>query len=424
MKDEKSELTASIPVDTGPYLTVKKRYMTGAEVRIFDSHTGVTSEEAVAWIEADIGPYDAKRAIDAGKSVSDVLVDRAQQKELERSLWSSTDISNAGIREWEAIGFDEDEALLARSLSLTPDDLQMWVVAEFEDVREMKNWIDISFRPAQAIEWMHQGFGSRDAQEWARGFISGEIRGTVDTELFDDDEDDEEARRVAVAVSFAAEEASGWKSKGFSADEAREWFSLACHPTKAKENVTVGLSVARYHESLCEMQPESVLIWGTRHGRVSMALRSAISSFLSRLRFNDVIHSCDTWELLIERVGADTVTWEFVSYVNQAWEELSVSLADKPDGWLPSGRLPNLSEYFSDQQVLESFGYIDDIDGYDQNIPVDIVEIATAESAGFRGELIYWEYSSMDEVARLANQNGLALVRDDALVAACWDRRG
>jgi hypothetical protein len=91
---------------------------------------------------------------------------------------------------------------------------------------------------------------------------------------------------------------------------------------------------------------------------------------------------------------------------------------------LPSGRLPNRSEYFSDQQVLESFGYIDDIDGYDQNIPVDIVVIATAESAGFRGELIYWEYSSMDEVARLANQNGLALVRDDALVAACWDRRG
>jgi hypothetical protein len=424
MQDETSEASAVTPVDVGPYLEVKKRYMTGAEVRIFSSHTGISPEAAVSWIEADVGPYDAKRAIDAGQSVSDVLADRARQKELDRARWSSSEISDAATKEWEAIGFDEDEALLARTLSLTPDDLQMWVVAEFGDVREMKNWIDISFRPARAIEWMHQGFGSRDAQEWARGFISGEIRGIVDTELFDDDEDDEEARRVAVAVSFAAEEASEWKSKGFSADEAREWFSLACDPTKAKEKVTAGLSVVTYRESLCDNQPDSVLIWGNRYGRVSMALRSAISSFLSRLRFNDVIHSCDTWELLIERVGADTVTWEFESYVNQAWEELSVSLADKPDGWLPSGRLPNLSEYFSDQQVLESFGYIDDIDGYDQNIPVDIVVIATAESAGFRGELIYWEYSSMDEVARLANQNGLALVRDDALVAACWDRRG
>jgi hypothetical protein len=242
--------------------------------------------------------------------------------------------------------------------------------------------------------------------------------------LFDDDEDDEEARRLAVSVSFAGKEAYEWKSKGFSADEAREWFSLACDPSKAKDNVTAGVSAPSYQESLCEKQPESVLIWGTRYGRVSMALRSAISSFLSRLRFNDVIHSCDTWELLIERIGAETVKWEFESYVNRAWEELGVSLTEKPDDWLPLGRLPNLSEYFSDQQVLESFGYIDDIDGYDQNIPSGILEIATAESAGFRGELIYWEYSSMDEVTRLANQNGLALVRDDALVATCWDRRG
>jgi hypothetical protein len=187
MQDETSEASAVTPVDVGPYLEVKKRYMAGAEVRIFSSHTGISPEAAVSWIEADVGPYDAKRAIDAGQSVSDVLADRARQKELDRARWSSSEISDAATKEWEAIGFDEDEALLARTLSLTPDDLQMWVVAEFGDVREMKNWIDISFRPARAIEWMHQGFGSRDAQEWARGFISGEIRGIVDTELFDDD---------------------------------------------------------------------------------------------------------------------------------------------------------------------------------------------------------------------------------------------
>ena len=424
MKDEKSELTAPIPVDTGPYLTVKKRYMTGAEVRIFGSHTGITSEEAVAWIEADIGPYDAKRAIDAGKSVSNVLVDRARQKELERSLWSSTDISNAGVREWEEIGLNEDQALLARSLALTPDDLRPWVMADFDNIGEVEKWIGISFRPARAFEWMIQKFGSEDAQEWAKGFVLGEFRGTVDTELFDDDEDDDEIRRVAISVSFSAEEAFEWRSKGFSADEAREWFSLACYPTKAKENVSAGVSVAIYRASLCENQPDSVLIWGNRYGRVSMALRSGISSFLSRLRFNDVIHSCDTWELLIERLGAETVKWKFESYVNRAWEESGVSLTDKADDWLPSGQLPNLTEYFGDQQIIESFGYNDDIDGYDQQIPFAITEIATSESAGFQGELIYWEFSSMDEVARLANQHGLALVRDDALVDACWDRRG
>ena len=420
MQDETSEASAVTPLDVGPYLEVKKRYMTGAEVRIFGSHAGIAPEAAVAWIEADVGPYDAKRAIDDGKSVSDVLAGRARQKELERVRWSSSEISDAAMKEWEEIGFNEEKALLARSLSLTPSELAPWAERDLNDVSEISQWIDLEFDASVAVHWIRQGFNVNDACEWSSGFISSELWGAADISLLYPDVDDD----FYVARSFAVDEAVEWKSQGFSADEAREWFSLACDPTKAKEKVTAGLSVVTYRESLCDNQPDSVLIWGNRYGRVSMALRSAISSFLSRLRFNDVIHSCDTWELLIERVGADTVTWEFESYVNQAWEELSVSLADKPDGWLPSGRLPNLSEYFSDQQVLESFGYIDDIDGYDQNIPVDIVEIATAESAGFRGELIYWEYSSMDEVARLANQNGLALVRDDALVAACWDRRG
>lgn len=118
--------------------------MTGAEVRIFGSHAGIAPEDAVAWIEADVGPYDAKRAIDDGKLVADVLADRALQKELERALWSSTEISDGATKEWEAIGFNEDQALLARSLSLTPDDLQIWVAADFDDVREMK--IGLIFR--------------------------------------------------------------------------------------------------------------------------------------------------------------------------------------------------------------------------------------------------------------------------------------
>ena len=420
MQDETSEASGVTPVDVGPYLEVKKRYMTGAEVRIFGSHAGLAPEAAVSWIEADVGPYDAKRAIDAGQSVSDVLADRARQRELDRARWSSSEISDAAMKEWEEIGFNEEKALLARSLSLTPSELAPWAERDLNDVSEISQWIDLEFDASVAVHWIRQGFNVNDACEWSSGFISSELWGAADISLLYPDVDDD----FYVARSFAVDEAVEWKSQGFDSNEAKEWFRLACDPTKAKEKVTAGLSVVTYRESLCDNQPDSVLIWGNRYGRVSMALRSAISSFLSRLRFNDVIHSCDTWELLIERVGADTVTWEFESYVNQAWEELSVSLADKPDGWLPSGRLPNLSEYFSDQQVLESFGYIDDIDGYDQNIPVDIVEIATAESAGFRGELIYWEYSSMDEVARLANQNGLALVRDDALVAACWDRRG
>ena len=419
MQDETSEASGVTPVDVGPYLEVKKRYMTGAEVRIFGSHAGLAPEAAVSWIEADVGPYDAKRAIDAGQSVSDVLADR-RQRELDRARWSSSEISDAAMKEWEEIGFNEEKALLARSLSLTPSELAPWAERDLNDVSEISQWIDLEFDASVAVHWIRQGFNVNDACEWSSGFISSELWGAADISLLYPDVDDD----FYVARSFAVDEAVEWKSQGFDSNEAKEWFRLACDPTKAKEKVTAGLSVVTYRESLCDNQPDSVLIWGNRYGRVSMALRSAISSFLSRLRFNDVIHSCDTWELLIERVGADTVTWEFESYVNQAWEELSVSLADKPDGWLPSGRLPNLSEYFSDQQVLESFGYIDDIDGYDQNIPVDIVEIATAESAGFRGELIYWEYSSMDEVARLANQNGLALVRDDALVAACWDRRG
>jgi hypothetical protein len=420
MVEENSGLSTPVPLDAGPYLPMKKRYMTGSEVRIFGSHAGLAPEAAVAWIEADVGPYDAKRAIDAGQSVSDVLVDRARQKELDRSRWSSSEISDAAMKEWEEIGFNEEKALLARSLSLTPSELAPWTERELNDVFEISQWIDLEFDASVAVHWIRQGFNVNDACEWSSGFITSELWGAGDISLLYPDVDED----FYVARSFAVDEAVEWKSQGFAADEAKEWFSLACDPTKAKEKVKAGLSVVTYRESLCDNQPDSVLIWGNRYGRVSMALRSAISSFLSRLRFNDVIHSCDTWELLIERVSADTVMWEFESYVNRAWEKLGVSLTEKPDGWLPSGRLPNFSEYFSDQQVLESFGYIDDIDGYDQNIPVKIVEIATAESAGFRGELIYWEYSSMDEVARLANQNGLALVRDDALVAACWDRRG
>jgi hypothetical protein len=420
MEDETSEQSATTPDDVGPYLEVKKRYMTGAEVRIFAKHTGLTAEEVIAWVEADIGPYDAKRAIDAGKSVSDVVADRAQQKELERARWSSSEISDTAKKEWEAIGFNEEKALLARSLSLTPTDLTPWAERDLSDVSEISQWIDLEFDASVAVHWIRQGFNVNEACEWASGFITSDLWGIVDISLLYPDVDDD----FYVARSFAVDEAVEWKSQGFAADEAKEWFSLACDPSKAKEKVTDGLSVVTYRESLYDNQPDSVLIWGNRYGRVSMALRSAISSFLSRLRFNDVIHSCDTWELLIERIGAETVKWEFESYVNRAWEELGVGLADKPSDWFPSGRLPDLTEYFSDQQVLESFGYIDDIDGYDQNIPSEILEIATAESAGFKGELIYWEYSSMDEVARLANQNGLALVRDDALVAACWDRRG
>jgi hypothetical protein len=420
MEDETSEQSATTPDDVGPYLEVKKRYMTGAEVRIFAKHTGLTAEEVIAWVEADIGPYDAKRAIDAGKSVSDVFADRAQQKELERARWSSSEISDTAKKEWEAIGFNEEKALLARSLSLTPTDLTPWAERDLSDVSEISQWIDLEFDASVAVHWIRQGFNVNEACEWASGFITSDLWGIVDISLLYPDVDDD----FYVARSFAVDEAVEWKSQGFAADEAKEWFSLACDPSKAKEKVTAGLSVVTYRESLYDNQPDSVLIWGNRYGRVSMALRSAISSFLSRLRFNDVIHSCDTWELLIERIGAETVKWEFESYVNRAWEELGVGLADKPSDWFPSGRLPDLTEYFSDQQVLESFGYIDDIDGYDQNIPSEILEIATAESAGFKGELIYWEYSSMDEVARLANQNGLALVRDDALVAACWDRRG
>jgi hypothetical protein len=141
--------------------------MTQREADSFRRLVGLKPGDAAVWVDANVGPYEAKRAIDSGRSVGAVLEEREERRRSQHA-------SPPNVDEWSEAGFSESEAVdwkvlggplevdLGTSEGLV---LDVGVHTVLIEPSEAAAWRDAGFDPDTAAPWIHTGLGPLEAAE-------------------------------------------------------------------------------------------------------------------------------------------------------------------------------------------------------------------------------------------------------------------
>lgn len=141
--------------------------MTQREADSYRRVVGLEPGEAAVWADANVGPYETKRAIDSGRSLEAVLEEREERRR-------SQHVGRPSVDEWSDAGFSEPEAAEWRILGgplevdLATDEslvLDVGVHTVRIEPSEAAAWRDAGFDPDTAAPWIHTGLGPLEAAE-------------------------------------------------------------------------------------------------------------------------------------------------------------------------------------------------------------------------------------------------------------------
>lgn len=346
--------------DRGPWVQALGRHLHGWEVRLYRSRAGLEPEDAVAWAEADIGPYQAAAAIAEGRRVEDVLGERAERDRL-----------------WLGSGLSADEQA-------------QWRAALFRDPDTAEPWRCAGFSPSAAGEWRSAGFDPTEALAWAQ---------------------------PSDVAGFSPWHARAWRDHGFSVDEADRWRVVTEEAEEAADALAQGMSpeelaVVKEDELLDadevteDWPSDEPIVWGRPwSGNIAVGQLSDIELLVALERETRVVEGCRTWEELFERLGVSWVEQEFGYLLDELWccaDADGPAGADRPIGWIPDDPHFDAGDWVTERPRVTDPEWL--------SLPEAMSDLAHGTGSPVSGDFIWWLEEDLPELARIAKRLGVPFI--------------
>ena len=278
----------------GPEIPGLQRRLKASEGRLFWKRVGLTPLEAVAWVAAHLGPYDAERAGGMGLDVQAYLAWRHERRG-DRAAATDKEVSEGRTRLWATL------------TTLPPDQWEQWRSAGFS-AEAAQPWVEAGFVEAP------------EAAGWSTLVLTVRSPGPEPDEL-------------EVPFGWSPDESVTWRRLGIDPRTAALWSLRGMNPQEAVDAAGRGDDPSAVN--LDELDENWTAVWAVVHGYLRVIQLRDAWWLCELARTIEAVAAAESWHEIREVLGSEVLEDEFGTVFDFAWRRESSNDANRPSQWLP-----------------------------------------------------------------------------------------